>query len=261
MKPQGRREVAARIEGALRATTGGVVAVDGDGTLWSGDVAEDLFYAFVERGRVEPEAERAILRAAAEHGVDASGTGAAVARRIYGAYLDDRFPEEEVCELMTWCFAGWTRDKMQGFARDVMGAAGLEGRLNPELCDVLERIRPLDAEVFLVSASPRAVVEEAARIASIIALTHVVAATPVFTGDIMRAEVDRPIPYGPGKVSRLRERIGTRRLCAAFGDSAFDLPMLSEAAVPVAVRPKPKLRARAAEVDGLVELVAETQTL
>ena len=64
----------------------------------------------------------------------------------------------------------------------------------------------------------------------------------------------RPIPYGPGKVTRLRERIGTRPLYAAFGDNAFDVPMLREATVGVAVRPKPRLREKAHEVPGIVEI-------
>jgi phosphoserine phosphatase len=68
-------------------------------------------------------------------------------------------------------------------------------------------------------------------------------------------DVDRPIPYGTGKVRRLHDRIGTGRpLLAAFGDNAFDVALLAEASVGVAVRPKDALRARAGEVSGLVEL-------
>jgi phosphoserine phosphatase len=56
-------------------------------------------------------------------------------------------------------------------------------------------------------------------------------------------------------VRRLRERIGTgRTLYAAFGDNAFDVALLASARVSVAVRPKARLRERAGEVDGLVEL-------
>ena len=71
----------------------------------------------------------------------------------------------------------------------------------------------------------------------------------------MVAGVERPIPYGPGKVTRLREHLGAERsLYAAFGDNVFDVALLSTARVPVAVRPKPRLRAQAAQVPGLVEL-------
>ena len=51
------------------------------------------------------------------------------------------------------------------------------------------------------------------------------------------------------------EKIGAERvLYAAFGDNAFDVAMLREARVPVAIRPKPRLLERAGEVDGLVVL-------
>jgi phosphoserine phosphatase len=50
-----------------------------------------------------------------------------------------------------------------------------------------------------------------------------------------------------------------RPLYAAFGDNAFDVSLLAGAAVPVAVRPKPRLRARAGEVPGLVELAPVSQ--
>jgi len=56
-------------------------------------------------------------------------------------------------------------------------------------------------------------------------------------------------------MTRLREAIGhDRPLYASFGDNGFDVALLAGASVPVAVRPKPRLRARAAEVPGLVEL-------
>ena len=113
-------------------------------------------------------------------------------------------------------------------------------------------------EVFLVSASPRAIVEHAGRFVGI-ADDHMVAALPLYDGDRMLPDVDRPIPYGAGKVRNLRARIGTDRpLYAAFGDNAFDIAMLSEAFIPVAVRPKPRLRERASEVKMLVEITPES---
>jgi phosphatidylglycerophosphatase C len=121
---------------------------------------------------------------------------------------------------------------------------------------VLDRARAAGIETVLVSASPVAVVLEAGSRVGFDE-SHIVAAHPRFDADVMRAEVERPIPYGNGKVSRLRERIGGRPLYAAFGDNAFDVAMLASAHVPVAVRPKPKLRDRAHEVSGLVELTPE----
>jgi phosphoserine phosphatase len=86
----------------------------------------------------------------------------------------------------------------------------------------------------------------------------VVAARSLWDGDVMLPDVDRPIPYAGGKVQRLREHIGPDRpLYATLGDNGFDVALLASARVGIAVRPKPRLRERAAEVPGLVELARE----
>jgi phosphoserine phosphatase len=183
-----------------------------------------------------------------------AGTGPDIARRIYAAYADGRFPEARICELMVWCFAGWTRGEMRSFARDVVARGGLAARLHGELLRVLERVRAAGIEAVLVSASPVDVVLEAGWRTGFDE-GHVVAARPRYRGDVIITDVERPIPYAEGKVSRLHERIGGERmLYAAFGDNAFDVPLLASARVPVAVRPKPRLRERAFEIPILVEL-------
>jgi len=247
-------EVWERIAAEARDRGGGVVATDGDGTLWSGDVGEDLFHALVEHGPIADLALEAMRRDALEHALSDAGGGADVARRIYAAYREGRFPEERVCELMTWCFAGWTRDRVEAFARDVVERCGLGARLHGEVLHVLGRARAAGIPTLLVSASPVAVVMAAgARVG--FAPDQVVAAQPRYAGEVMLPEVERPIPYGPGKVSRLLERIGAGgTLYAAFGDNAFDVALLASARIGVAVRPKMRLRERAHEVAGLVEL-------
>jgi phosphatidylglycerophosphatase C len=243
-----------RIEALARQKPGGVVATDGDGTLWSGDVGDDLFHAFCNHGRVEAPALDAFRRTARDHDLSDAGPGPEIARRIYAAYLAGAYPEDLMCELMTWCFAGWTRDEVRAFAGDVVERCGLAARLHREVHVVVERARAAGIQAMLVSASPFAVVLEAGlRVGFDEA--HVVAALPRYEEDRMVPDVERPIPYGAGKVNRLREAIGhDRPLYASFGDNAFDVALLAGASVPVAVRPKPRLRARAAEVPGLVEL-------
>jgi phosphoserine phosphatase len=71
---------------------------------------------------------------------------------------------------------------------------------------------------------------------------------------VLVARIDEPATYGAGKTAALRAGVAGKVLLGAFGDSAFDLHLLREARLAVAVRPKPELRARAAECSGLVEL-------
>ena len=246
--------VIARVEAARRARPGGVIAFDGDGTLWSGDVGDDFFRAFLEAGRVEPPALAAMRRLADAHGVEASGTdGRSLAMTIYEAYAAELVPEERVCEMVTYACAGWTTSEVRAFAADVIERTGLAGRLHRETSRLVEWAAREGIEAFVVSASPVAVVIEAARALGFDP-AHVVAATPVETDGVVMASVHAPIPYGEGKVTNLARKIGARPLYAAFGDNVFDIPLLRSAGIAVAVRPKPRLVARASEVPGLVEL-------
>jgi len=244
----------ARIERLSCSEPGGAIATDADGTLWSGDLGEDLFHAFLDHGQVEAPALEAFRRDARQHALSDAGGGSEVARRIYDAYLAGGFPEERMCELMTWCFAGWTRGAVREFARSVVADADLSDRFHPEVLRILERVRDRGIPAILVSASPFAVIAEGGALVGFDA-DHVVAARPRYRDDTMLPEVERPIPYGPGKVARLKEQVGeSTPLYAAFGDNAFDIAMLATARVSVAVRPKQRLRGRASEVAGIVEL-------
>ncbi|MBX3220802.1 MAG: HAD-IB family phosphatase [Labilithrix sp.] len=247
-------EVVVAIDEARARDPGGAIAFDGDGTLWAGDIGEDFFDALLERG-VHDAAREALAREAAAEGVDPSGSPREIAHRIYRAYLAGTFPEERVCEIMTWAAAGWSRAELDRFSEEVIVAIGLRGRLHGEAIRIVEHARRAGIDVFLVSASPRSIVEQAARIVGV-DVANAMAAREAYNAEgIVVAAVERPIPYGPGKVVHLRERLGAERvLYAAFGDNAFDVAMLREARHPVAIRPKARLVERAAEVPDLVVL-------
>ncbi len=243
-----------RIERARASAEGGAVAFDGDGTLWSGDVGDDFFRGFLASKRIERAADERVRSLALAFGVSPREDVGALAHDLFEAYLAGHVAEESICEMMAYACAGWARGDVATLAERVIENAALPGRLQSESGHVLAWARRVGIEVFLVSASPRAVVEEAARTLGLDE-AHVVATTPSYEGSVMLASVDLPIPYGEGKVTRLRERLGRRPLYAAFGDNVFDIPLLRAAVIPVAVRPKRRLIDRAHEVDGLVELV------
>jgi phosphatidylglycerophosphatase C len=245
--------MAVRIDAARRARPGGVIAFDGDGTLWTGDVGDDFFAAFLAKGRVEPAAVEAMTALARDHDVPSPAGGAALPLAIHDAYVAGRIPEERAYEMMAYACAGWPLVEVNAFAREVIEGARLVDRLQRETAQLVEWAKSVGVEVFVVSASPRAVVVEAARALGLDA-AHVVAATAVEGDGVQGGSILVPIPYGEGKVERLTERIGRRPLYAAFGDNVFDVPLLRRAEVGVAVRPKPRLLERAGDVPGLVEL-------
>jgi phosphatidylglycerophosphatase C len=247
-------QITERIEKARLEAPGGVVAFDGDGTLWSGDVGEDFFHALVKNADFRGPARAAMAADVAEFDLKISGSALDLARGLYAAYLDGRYPEERTCEMMTWACADWTRDEVEAFSEKVVREGKLASRLHPEAIAILEWARAAQIDTLLVSASPRPVVEAAARVVGIDG-AHVFAATPSYADSgLMLPRVVRPIPYGPGKVNAIRGYAKERTLYAAFGDNVFDLAMLGEARVGVAVRPKSRLRERAHEVSGIVEI-------
>jgi phosphoserine phosphatase len=247
-------EVMARIDDAARAEPGGAVAFDGDGTLWSGDIGEDFFASLLDGGGLTTEAHDAFVREATEGGVDATGDAAEVVRRIHAAYLGGTFSEERICEIITWACAGWTRARLDEFSAGIVESEGLAGRLQEEAVRILRHCARSGIDVHLVSASPRSIVHAAARIVGIDPARAIGVTEKCDADDLVLTEVIRPIPYDHGKVTCLRATLGARPLYAAFGDNAFDVPLLQAAKIPVMIRPKQRLRARAQEIPGVVEL-------
>lgn len=249
------REVVARLAETCRdprlCACGAAIAFDGDGTLWTGDIGDDFFHAMVAGDRLQPAAiaaMREVGRAAGLGGMDAQRlAGAAVPRRLFEAYADGRLAEDVVCEVVAWMCAGWREEDVHRFARALIGGSAFRSRHHAEVGPILDWARANGVDAFVVSASPRAVVEAAAEGFGFDA-AHVLAVTPVCEGGTVLPDVVRPIPYGPGKERLLHERLQGRVLVAAFGDNVFDLPMLRAACLPVLVEPKARLLA---EIDRL----------
>jgi phosphatidylglycerophosphatase C len=255
--------IRARIADA-RASAGDAagLAFDGDGTLWSGDVGEDNFYGLLDHGGLRPETIEALRAEVREFDLGSElanmADGNDLARGLYAAYLAGYYPEERTCEMMTWIYAGWRRADVEAFVRRLVVERDVAARIHPEVHDVITWARAVGLRTILVSASPREIVVAAGAIIGF-APEDIVAADAVYEDEVMCTRAVRPIPYGPGKVRGVRTLLGEGVLLAAFGDNAFDLAMLAEAKVPVAVRPKARLRDRAHEVPLLVEIASPTK--
>ena len=251
-------EVVRRIVSRREALGSGCVAFDADGTLWSGDVGDDLWHALIERKAFLPAAHSALARVASEAGLEAHGSATELAKSIASAQAREVVSEERVVEVVAWALAGRTAPEVKAFVQEVLASAAVSQRLHRESIQVLRALQQLKIAVYVVSASPRAMVEQAVLALGIDA-SHVIAASAAFEHDVMVASLRDPLPFGPGKVHGLRQYAPDQALLAAFGDNYFDTAMLREAEVPVAVRPKPRLRASADAVPGLVELASASE--
>jgi protein phosphatase len=256
MQPLDLAAVLDRLEAARSQHPDGVIAFDADGTLWSGDVGEDFFHALIARQAIRDQARDELVANAHEFSVkiDLGAAPTDVARALYDAYIEGRYPEERTCEMMTWACAGWTKGEIARHCKGVVEVGRLSSRIHEEVRGVLEWARKSKVRVLVVSASPREIVETAAQKLGIKGL-DVVASTGLYEGEVMIPKAERPIPYADGKVTALRKVIGNKAILGAFGDNAFDLAMLSQAMVAVAVRPKERLRKLTGELPGLIELL------
>ncbi len=220
-----------------------VMAFDGDGTLWSGDVGEDLFHAALQESYLLDAARTALLAEAARYGItiDPAGDSNQLARALFAAYLAGEYPERETCAMMTWCYAGSRASDLAALAERVVQAGDVKGRLAPELEPIIRWARHAGVRCVLISASPRAVVEPAGALWGF-GPADITAATPAQEAGRILPHLAAPVPYAEHKLSAGRELFQDARWLGTFGDNVFDIDMLKTAELGVAVRPKPRLR-------------------
>lgn len=247
------------LKSRLRSDRPSALAFDADGTLWSGDVGEDVFRFAVQHGRLREAARAELDRQALSRGFPCASDVNATAQLLFDAYLDGRYAEREICELMTWCYAGYSVPEMVSLVREALIAAQHAQRLNEELRPIVDFAREHQLRTIVISASPRITVEVAAS-AWGFAAHDIAASTPRIVGGVIAAGMAEPVPYGAAKCVAGRALLGSSHWLAAFGDNVFDMDMLLEAELGVAVRPKAALRARLAEIPGVRVLDANFQS-
>ncbi|MEW5737782.1 MAG: HAD family hydrolase [Myxococcota bacterium] len=202
-----------QVVGALLAEggQGRAVVFDADGTLWRGDVGEDLLRLLGQR-------------------------------RLLGARSDGVYAKYE--QLLE-------RDHAAAYAFAVEVMAGLEEALLRRVCDEFFRtryegrifrfVRPLLASLsaagfvpWICSASPRWAVLPGARSLGI-PDEHVIGVSCEVVDGRLSGQVLLPVTCGPGKVEWLRRRQVAPVL--AFGNGELDLDMLAFAANAIVVAP------------------------
>jgi phosphoserine phosphatase len=240
------------------------IATDGDGTLWTNDVGEALFAALLEtndaHGWIGEPAHMRLMDELETYVPELTlpASPADIARTLYAHYLSGGYPEDRVCAMMTWCMAGTPVTVLAAFAAQMLATTfDLKSKLIPEAGRVLQWAHRRGVPTLLVSASPRVVVELAAKMAAEsleIPTPPVLAMTPKVDAGLIRPELVGTWTYGEGKAIALSEALAVdqRRLVAAMGDNVFDAQMLRAACVPIAIRPKPALVNIAESVPGLV---------
>jgi phosphoserine phosphatase len=231
----------AALEAALAEHGPGALAFDADGTLWSGDVGEDVFLYAIEHGLLRVEALPALQALAQAHDIQVSREANAQARLLYDAFRGHTLPELAACEMMAWGFAGWSDAELDTQVARILDAAQLSQRYYGPMLRVQAWAKERGLPCYVVSASPDFVIRVATTPLGF-EPAHLAACTPVRTSNgLLLPHLATPLPYLDHKVLALQRLAPSRALLAAFGDNGFDLPLLQAARLAVAVRPKPAL--------------------
>lgn len=208
-------DVLRRVEEVAALGPRASAAFDADGTVWAGDIGEDL------------------LRELALH------------RRLlhpppgdpYALY--EHFFHTDPARAFAYCV-----EVMQGLAvadverwSDELYRARFEARVFPGVRAILGRLREAGVRIWLVSASNAVTVRRAALGLGLDPALVLAVEGAVDAAGRYRGEVVPPVTCGHGKVEALRSRLAEPP-AIAFGNSLFDREMLEHAERAVMVAPR-----------------------
>lgn len=227
-----------------------ILAFDADGTLWSGDVGNDLFHALVAHRAIRNAANDALVHEAREFGIPPAKDAIDVAQTLFDAHETGQYPEDRCFAMMAWAFAGMSMPEARAFAMDVVKAANLEARLHRFLDPLFDWAKQEHIDLWVVSASPKWIVEIGVAMFGIPS-DNVIGMMPVVENDVILPKLAGFPIYDTNKPRALQQARPQSILLGGFGDSSYDVPLLQMARLPIGIRPKPSLLRRMHEVPNI----------
>jgi phosphatidylglycerophosphatase C len=223
------------------APPSGGFAFDGDGTLWKGDVSDDLFIDAVERGLLRSPASQALRSLGSLIGLSlVATTPSNLAGELFEAHRAGVLSEKLTYAMMTWCWAGWGFEELRNHARQVLSSRGLKERAHRVTTEILREASTRGHFVALVSASPQPVLLAALDLLGLHP-NAVVASTAKSHLGMLEPQLEGEVPYGPSKAQAACSLAPGHNWLAAFGDSLFDRELLQLSRHAVVVGNNPEL--------------------
>jgi phosphatidylglycerophosphatase C len=209
-------EVLATVEQVAALGASAAAAFDADGTVWSGDIGEDLLRELALHQRlIDPP----------------PGDPYAVYEGLFA---------KDPPRAFAYCMEVMRGLEVSDVERlsDELIRTRFAARVFPSVRSALDLLREAGVAIYLVSASNAVTIRRAAIHLSLrpelaLAVEGAVDERGQLTGQVLP-----PVTCGAGKVAALRPRLGGRKLALAFGNSLFDREMLELAEKAVIVAPR-----------------------
>ena len=115
-----------------------LIAFDADGTLWSGDVSDDVFLSACHEQWLHEAARPALHELAESLGLDASGSASKLGITLFEAQKVGAIDEVALYAAMTWCYAGYTLGELTDYAATVLLRKNIANRIRPEIYYILQ---------------------------------------------------------------------------------------------------------------------------
>ncbi len=210
----------------LCAARRGNVCFDADGVLWREDAGNEYLLSCLERHILKPEQEK-------------------IARQGWDDAMSGAIPDSRMAEVCAEVLQGLEESFVETDARTFMQRR-FRGLLIPDIVFWIARLQSAGVKCWAVSGTNQWCVTAGAAMTGI-PKERVLAVANVVRRGVLTGELERPIPYGPGKAEAIRARLPSPpEMC--FGNSGQDIPMLRLATrLAVAVEPDAALREAAQE--------------
>ena len=215
-----------------------VIASDADGTIWRGDIGDDLFIEALTRHPVGPVAREDLQRHARELlGSSAPSSLPDLAHAFVDAYRAGHIDIVRICELQACALGDRSVAELDALVDVVAGAA--RERVRPDVRALFDLAARAGVAVHVVSGSLGLAVARTLDAAGV-AYASVSGAELAVDDAHVRAALAGPIPLHAGKVRAL-EAVGAWPPALGLGDGGWDAPFLQGCEAALLVHPAPAL--------------------